>query len=129
MIQESGRFICQGRNILLVPFNVWAIQTLTHSKGGASIRQTERRYVPPLLGLHLWWVFHFRVVIGNVLNAAPEVVTIIVMAVGYPKSIPNGLKFITMVFDDALVAAVIPIIVAASNHSPKHSQGSQEQDY
>ncbi len=40
-ICEPGRFICVRRNIF-VPFNVWPIQTITHSKGDASIRQTER---------------------------------------------------------------------------------------
>ncbi len=48
-----------AEGIFLVPFNIRPIQAITHSKGGDSIRQTERRYVPPLLVLHLWCVYHF----------------------------------------------------------------------
>ncbi len=43
-------------------------QLITHSKGGASIRQTERRDMTPLLGLHLQCVYHFTYVSTKVTN-------------------------------------------------------------
>ncbi len=49
---------------ILVPSNVQHIQAITHSKEGAFIRQAERRYVPPLLVLHLWWVYNFTLLGG-----------------------------------------------------------------
>ncbi len=76
---------------------------------GASIRQTKRHQVPHLLSLHLLLVFHFIVVKCNVLNASLEIIAIIVIAVGYPKFISNGLKFITLPFDDAHVSAGISL--------------------
>ncbi len=47
----------EGR--ILVPLHVQPIQTITHSKGSASIRQTERRNVLLQLILHLRCVYHF----------------------------------------------------------------------
>ncbi len=37
---------------ILVPLGIRATQSITHSKGGTSILQTERCYVLPLLVLH-----------------------------------------------------------------------------
>ncbi len=61
--QEKGVYVCiywiyiKGR--ILVPLHVRSIQTITHGKGSASIRQTERRNVLLQLILHLRCVHHF----------------------------------------------------------------------
>ncbi len=63
-IKEKGVYVCiywiyiKGR--ILVPLHVRSIQTITHGKGSASIRQTERRNVPFQINLHLRCVCHFN---------------------------------------------------------------------
>ncbi len=59
---ETTIIYIKGRT--LVPLHVRFIQTITHSKGSASIRQTERRNVLLQIILHLQCVYNFTLACG-----------------------------------------------------------------